>query len=116
VERLNEEHRHLSQGVRIVGAVVPSAAAARDLLGGELLDPVGEERRTRNVGEEAPAGRRSIGGSVFDLEVDSEDRSAIGPGSPSARGRAGSRSVLSPQDRRAVEDAIVGLNECMSGE
>ena len=62
---LQQEHRHLRARDRVRRTVVPSAAAARDALRGELLDPVGEERRARHVGEDTRARRRDEARAVL---------------------------------------------------
>src|ERR1051325_2175778 len=58
LEGLRDEDGHLAAGVVVERAVVAAAAAAGDLLRGELLDPVRERRRARHVREEAGAVRR----------------------------------------------------------
>ena len=54
------------------GQYVAAAASARDALVEELLDPVGELARARDVAEEARAGRRDVARAVLGLE--NEDR------------------------------------------
>src|SRR5690242_3510718 len=57
-EGLRDEDGHLAARVVVERAVVAAAAAAGDLLRGELLDPVRERRRAGHVGEDALAVRR----------------------------------------------------------
>src|SRR5262245_30253324 len=68
LERLRQKHRHLSPGIRVVRAVVATAAASGDALCRELLDPVGKERRTRHVSEGAGARGRHIQASMLGLQ------------------------------------------------
>src|SRR5262249_25246042 len=69
-ERLHEEDRHLAARVEVAGAVVAVAAAARDALGGELIDEVDElcARAGDAVEDRGGARRRSISASVLALE------------------------------------------------
>src|SRR6187200_2691121 len=62
IERLHQERGHLSASVRRARAVEERRrlAASRDLLGVELLDPVGERSRARGVLEQSRARRRSV--------------------------------------------------------
>src|SRR4030095_16625387 len=45
VEGVVQERRHLVAANRVERTVIAAAAAPRDVLGGELLDPVGQEAR-----------------------------------------------------------------------
>ena len=68
MEGLQQEGRHLRPRHGVVGAVVPTAASAGDAFEVELLDPVGEEARARDVGEEARAGRGDECRAVLGLQ------------------------------------------------
>ena len=67
-EGLDYEHRHLPSGVGVGGAVVVAAAAARDVLVRELLDPGSERRGAGHVGKVPFAGRRNVARAVFCLD------------------------------------------------
>ena len=68
-ERLRDEHGHLAARVVRQRAVVAVAAAAGDVLRGELLDPVGERRGARDVAVDPGAGRRRVAGPVLGLQA-----------------------------------------------
>ena len=65
MEGLDQEHRHLPARDGLQRAVVAVAAASRDLLGCELLHPVGEEARAGDISERARARGRRVARSKF---------------------------------------------------
>src|SRR5262249_10716239 len=69
-ERLRQKRRHLAPRDGVGGAVEQGArgAASGDLLGVELLDPIGEETRAVDVPENPGARGRCIGRAVLGLE------------------------------------------------
>src|SRR5262252_3664824 len=72
---LLQKHGHLAAGARCRGTVVAAAAASRDALGGELLDPVGVRRRARDVVEDPLARGRHVVGAVLGLQQ--QDRGVL---------------------------------------
>ncbi len=90
VERLHDEHRHLSPRVGVGRAVVAAAAAAGDVLGGELFDPVGERSRARHIRKDS---RWDAGGGDVARAVRRSTARA-------ERGEAGSARAYGPLRRR----------------
>src|SRR5262245_48643604 len=69
IERIHQKRRHLATGDVVERTVVLAAEAARrDVLRGELLDPVGIRRRTGHVVEVAVAGRWHVARAVLGLQ------------------------------------------------
>src|SRR4029077_13893203 len=99
-----DEYRHLSAGVVVEGAVKRrrNGASAGDVLGGQLLDPVGELGGAGDIVEDAGAGGWGVAGSVARLQqkdrhLVTADRilRAVGAGAAAARDAAGGE-VLDP--------------------
>ena len=78
---LEQEHGHLIAPDLAIGAITERVgeAASRDVLAGELLDPVGEPHagRAGDVLEDAGAGRRRVERAMLALE---EKDGHLGPG------------------------------------
>src|SRR5215472_14446938 len=80
---LQQKRRHLGSSDRIARTVIAAAAARRDPFGRELLDPVREEARARDVREDAVARWRYVVRTVFGFEQ--KDRHlSTGHGTPRA--------------------------------